>query len=113
MRHSSPFSTACLNFIKQWQGLSLERYKDHKGCWVIGYGHEITADDQFGAQITAEQAEELLHADLSACIKKITTSQLNLADGFQMEALLVLIFSSGVNRFLRSGILPFSQPENV
>lgn len=35
---SSRFSSACIAFIKQWQGLSLEKYRDRQGNWVIGYG---------------------------------------------------------------------------
>lgn len=36
--HSTHFTPACIAFIKQWQGLSLEKYQDKKGIWVIGYG---------------------------------------------------------------------------
>ncbi len=42
---SSRFSSACIAFIKQWQGLSLEKYRDRQGNWVIGYGHMLTPDE--------------------------------------------------------------------
>ncbi|HFZ8994677.1 TPA: hypothetical protein ACIPUI_001804 [Citrobacter freundii] len=114
-----PYSPACINFIKQWQGLSLERYKDAQGRWLIGYGHEITRNDGIWDMITAEQAEAYLLADLQACKTKLNTQQDKFNDRFQLEALLILIFSYGVDRFLRTGRLPsiadaiISQPDNA
>ena len=34
--HSTHFTPACIAFIKQWQGLSLEKYQDKKGIWATG-----------------------------------------------------------------------------
>lgn len=64
---STHFTPACVAFIKQWQGLSLEKYQDKHGIWVIGYGHEIAADETFDTPITLMQAETLLLADLHLC----------------------------------------------
>ena len=34
-------SSAGIEFIKKHQGLSLEKYRDESGLWIIGYGHII------------------------------------------------------------------------
>lgn len=40
--HSTHFTPACIAFIKQWQGLSLEKYQDKKGDlghWLRARNH--------------------------------------------------------------------------
>lgn len=63
---SSRFSSACIAFIKQWQGLSLEKYRDRQGNWVIGHGHMLTPDETL-TFITPDQAEAFLLDDLNSC----------------------------------------------
>ena len=94
--HSAHFTPTCIAFIKQWQGLSLEKYQDKKGIWVIGYGHEITADENFDKPISVMQADKLLLADLYAC------EALILNDLFQQEALIAWILSIGMKQFCTS-----------
>ena len=36
--HALKISSAAIALIKKHQGLSLEKYRDEKGLWVIGYG---------------------------------------------------------------------------
>lgn len=110
---STHFTPACVAFIKQWQGLSLEKYQDNKGVWVIGYGHEITANETFNAPITVMQAESLLLADLHLCEALIYEKRPQLKDRFQLEALIAWIFSVGITRFSAAEIWPIasSQPE--
>ncbi|MEG0099309.1 MAG: lysozyme [Citrobacter sp.] len=112
-RHSSHFTPACIAFIKQGQGLSLEKYQDERGVWVIGYGHEITASETFNSHISVAQAETLLLTDLSACEELIHTKFPQLEDLFQLEALIAWIFSVGITQFCASGMWPahISQPE--
>ena len=83
---STPFTPACVTFIKQWQGLSLEKYQDKKGIWVIGHGHEITANETFATPITAMQAETLLLADMRICEAFIHKEMPQIKDRFQLEA---------------------------
>jgi len=51
-----------LDFIRHWEGCSLEAYQDSAGVWTIGVGH--TADVQPGDTITMEEAEDLLKEDV-------------------------------------------------
>ncbi len=64
-----------LDFIKDWEGCSLKRYKDAAGYWTIGVGHLITdADPEIWSRpsshslklqpITPEKALALLKNDV-------------------------------------------------
>jgi GH24 family phage-related lysozyme (muramidase) len=110
---STHFTPACIAFIKQWQGLSLEKYQDKKGIWVIGYGHEISANESFDTPITVMQAEALLLTDMSICEVFIHKKMPQIKDRFQLEALITWIFSVGITRFCAKKIWPesISQPE--
>ncbi|HFS5793151.1 TPA: lysozyme [Citrobacter werkmanii] len=110
---STHFTPACVAFIKQWQGLSLEKYQDKNGVWVIGYGHEIAAEETFDTPITLMQAESLLLADLHLCEAFIHEKKPQIKDRFQLEALITWIFSVGITRFSATEIWPvaISQPE--
>ena len=44
MLNTATPSLSGLEFIKRYQGLSLEQYQDEEGLWVIGYGHLIRRD---------------------------------------------------------------------
>ena len=114
-RHSSHFTPACIAFIKQGQGLSLEKYQDERGVWVIGYGHEITVGETFTSQISVAQAETLLLMDLYACEELIQAKLPQLNDLFQLEALIAWMFSVGITRFCASEMWPahISQSETI
>lgn len=111
--HSTHVTSACINFIKQWQGLSLEKYQDKKGIWVIGFGHEITADETFDSPITLMQAENLLLTDLNICERFIHKEMPQIKDRFQQEAMMAWMLSVGITRFFTAGLWPgaISQPE--
>ena len=99
--HSTYFTPACVAFIKQWQGLSLEKYQDKNGVWVIGYGHEITSDESFPAPVSVTQ--EFIHQKMP-----------QIKERFQQEALIAWMLSVGISRFCAaefcSGVI--SQPES-
>ena len=103
---STHFTPACVAFIKHWQGLSLEKYRDKHGFWVIGYGHEIAADETFDTPITLMQAEALLLADLHLCEALLYEKKPQIKDRFQQETLIAWIFSVGITRFNMTEIWP-------
>jgi hypothetical protein len=49
------FCRHCVN--KKHQGLSLEKYRDENGLWVIGYGHVIRDQEHFHGPVTPLEAE--------------------------------------------------------
>ena len=98
-------SLSGLEFIKRYQGLSLEQYQDEEGLWVIGYGHLIRGHERFETSITLRQAEMLFQQDvadyqhlLHQCLQ-VPVSQR------QFDALLSLAFSLGPEALQQSPIL--------
>lgn len=88
-------SSAAIALIKKNQGLSLEKYRDINGIWVIGYGHVIHPREDFRRLITPIEAEYLLHGDLQLCealLRKNVTFPLTQQ---QHDALILMIFSFG------------------
>lgn len=57
-------SSAGVNFIKQFEGLRLNAYKDSGGTWTIGYGH--TGGVYSGMSISEAQAVQYLQNDLKS-----------------------------------------------
>ncbi|WP_368544132.1 lysozyme [Enterobacter soli] len=91
--------------IKYFQGLSLEKYRDESGLWVIGFGHIISQPDISPRIITSAQAERLLHDDIFQCeafLRKIIPTALPQE---KHDALVSLIFSCGASGCLKTGIL--------
>ncbi|WP_333498112.1 lysozyme [Kluyvera sp. CHPC 1.2972] len=95
MSHVATPSLLGLELIKQYQGLSLEKYQDADGLWVVGYGHLIRDRERFDEPITLAQAEELFQQDvdyyhqiLQRCVRMPLSQH-------QSDALLSLAFSLG------------------
>ena len=64
---STHFTPACIAFIKQWQGLSLEKYPGQKASGSLAAGTKSPPMNRFDTPITVMQAETLLLADMSIC----------------------------------------------
>lgn len=92
--HALKISSAAIALIKRHQGLSLEKYRDENGLWVIGYGHEIREREKFRGLITPLQAEYLLQEDIQQCetlLREMCTGPLTQQ---QHDALVMMIFIS-------------------
>ena len=92
--HALKISSAAIALIKKHQGLSLEKYRDENGLWVIGYGHEIREREKFRGLITPLQAEYLLQEDIQQCetlLREMCTGPLTQQ---QHDALVMMIFIS-------------------
>lgn len=94
-----------LDFIKRYQGLSLEKYQDQDGLWIIGYGHLIRDHETFAQPITRLQAESLFVQDVSyyrqvlnRCVQTPLTQN-------QFDALLSLAFSLGPEAIQLSSVV--------
>ena len=94
-----------LDFIKRYQGLSLEKYQDPNGLWVIGYGHLIRDHETFAQPITRLQAESLFMQDVSYYRQVLNRCvQVPLAQN-QCDALMSLAFSLGPEAVQQSTIV--------
>ena len=52
MNHPERTGTAGIGLIKQFEGLSLSKYRDAVGLWTIGYGHLIGQSERFERQLS-------------------------------------------------------------
>lgn len=101
-------SSACLQKVKQWEGLRLETYKDSGGVLTIGYGHtnncggvRVTPD----MKITEAQAEAFLIHDLTQFERCVEESvKVPLTDS-QFGALVSFCYNVGTANFKRSTLL--------
>ncbi|MCK7428175.1 lysozyme [Enterobacter chengduensis] len=91
--HGLKISSAAITLIKKHQGLSLEKYRDESGLWVIGYGHVIRDRAQFHGPVTPSQAEELLQDDIHRCEALLRESVARPLTQQQHDALVMMIFS--------------------
>lgn len=88
-------SSAAIALIKKNQGLSLEKYRDINGIWVIGYGHVIHPREDFRRLITPIEAEYLLHGDLQLCEALLRENVTISLTQQQHDALILMISSFG------------------
>ena len=91
--YAMQISSAAIALIKKQQGLSLEKYRDEKGIWVIGYGHVIRQWEKFNSLITPIEAENLLFNDIQLCEALLREMNKRPLTQQQHDALVVLIFS--------------------
>lgn len=94
-----------LEFIKRFQGLSLEKYRDAEGLWVIGYGHLIREGERFDECLTHAQAEMLFEQDVEN-YRQWLCQDINVPLAqHQFDALLSLAFSLGLEGLRQSAIV--------
>ncbi|CAD5359654.1 MULTISPECIES: lysozyme [Enterobacter] len=93
--YSLQISLAAVELIKKQQGLSLEKYRDAQGVWVIGYGHVIRAWERFDIIITPDDADMLLENDLRICEALLRENITRPLTQRQHDTLVAWIFSLG------------------
>lgn len=93
--HALKISSAAIALIKKHQGLSLEKYRDENGLWVIGYGHLLRDRAPFRGPITPAEAEDLLHDDIQRCEALLRESVTRPLTQQQHDALVMMLFSFG------------------
>lgn len=103
-RYPLRISPVGITLIKKYQGLSLEKYRDESGLWVIGYGHIISSAENFDRGISPCQAEKLFNEDIARCEQALWRYLPVTLSQYQYDALISLIFSCGVLACLRRGI---------
>jgi lysozyme len=91
------------NFIKRWEGLELQSYKDGGGVWTIGYGH--TRGVKPNQTITLDQAKALLDDDLKDAENAVNTYVKVPLNQNQYDALVSEVFNIGSGNFRGSTFL--------
>lgn len=101
-------SPAGRKFIEGWEGLFLRAYDDGTGTWTIGYGHTTAAGPPQvhpGMRITAQQADDILAADLHSVevdVNRLVSTPLNQN---QFDTLGSFTFNCGPGALQRSSLL--------
>lgn len=93
------YSSALVEFVKQWEGCVLRAYQDAAGVWTVGYGHTGPDVDALAEtpspEITHAEADEYLRQDLdeaAAAVVKLVHVPLTQE---QMDALVSFQFNTG------------------
>lgn len=98
------YSPAGLHLTESFEGLQLEAYQDSVGVWTIGYGH-TGPDVSRGMDITGEQAETLLAADVAWAEAVVNRAvKVPITQG-QFDAMVDFVFNMGAANFVRSTLL--------
>ena len=103
--HALKISAAAIALIKNHQGLSLAKYRDENGLWVIGYGHVIRDRETFHDTITPSEAEYLLHKDIQLCERLLRENMTRPLTQQQHDALVLTLFSFGEISSLQKAVL--------
>ncbi|HTK35717.1 MAG TPA: lysozyme [Caulobacteraceae bacterium] len=96
-------SKAGIDLVKRFEGLRRKAARLEGGGWTIGYGH--TASAREGAEVTADQAEQLLIYDLDRVARAIDPLIFTPLNANQFNALVAFAFNVGVENFRASAVL--------
>lgn len=114
-------SNAGINFIKNYEGLRLNKYTDLAGKTTIGYGHVVKSGENIPDTITEEYALELLKNDLLGAENTVSNFQKSYGvtlNQNQFDALVSMVFNCGSAPLanecrLRSLLLEYKVGSNI
>lgn len=86
-------SDACVNLVKQFEGLRLEAYLDTGGVPTIGYGHTLHV--QMGDLISEDQADAFLESDLKTAAFRVEAACTIAPNQNQFDALTSFEYNTG------------------
>ena len=95
-------SSDAIDLIVNFEGLSLEPYKDSAGLWTIGYGHMT---EERHEPITQAQAEAYLVEDVKIASKAVDRYVNVPLDQWEFDALTCFVFNIGQGNFRNSTLL--------
>src|ERR1700679_199075 len=104
------YSPAGLKLTEQFEGLSLQAYKDVAGVWTNGYGntHGVVP----GSTITASQAESDLVSNIAGSEYVVNTVVKVPLTQSQFDALVDFVFNLGSGNFQSSTLLRYLNASN-
>ena len=101
---------ASIDLIKSFEGLRLHAYKCPAGIWTVGYGHTSAAGPpkvEAGMKITADEAGEILIADLLRYEMAVVISLDKFANENQFAAMVSLCYNIGPGNFKKSSVVRY------
>ncbi len=94
---------ACIDVIKEFEGVRLNAYKGPGGHWLIGYGHKAGVFK--GMSISQAEAENMLKQDLQLVENNVNRLvKVNINEN-QFSALVCLAYNIGWGNFASSTLL--------
>ncbi|HEX4199716.1 MAG TPA: glycoside hydrolase family protein [Caulobacteraceae bacterium] len=96
-------SPAAIALIKRFEGLRPAAVQLDDGRWIIGYGHTRSARE--GAQVTEQDADDLLTYDLAEVQAAIDELVFTPLTQNQFDALASFVFNIGIESFRHSSVL--------
>lgn len=103
-------NSAGIALIKEFEGLYLKAYKCPAGIWTVGYGHTSAAGNPIvrsGLIITADDAGEILVADLLKYEMAVMSSLDKFANENQFAAMVSLCYNVGPGNFKKSSVVRY------
>lgn len=91
-----------LAFIRAWEGVRLQVYRDTAGFPTIGVGHLIRPGEDFSGGITLEQADALLASDLAPVLRAIAA--IGPLVQCQIDALAAFGFNVGIGWLAKGSV---------
>lgn len=91
--------------IKQFEGFSAQPYRCPAGKWTIGYGHLIGVDDTFPAEVSENDAENILKQDIIASEQAVCRLVTVDISQNQFDALVSFTYNLGSGALAQSTLL--------
>jgi lysozyme len=104
-------SATCFALIRNSEGLRLKAYRDSGGVLTIGYGH-CGPDVSDGKKITVDEAEALLHTDVTHASDSVLQLTSGIVSQGQLDALTDFVFNLGSRALQGSSLLRFHKAGN-
>ena len=100
-------SSAGLELLKRSEGFRDRTYCDVAGFHTIGFGHRLSAEENYPYGITRQQAEAILGSDISIAENAVARLvHVPLTQG-QFDALVDFVFNLGSGRLASSTLLRY------
>lgn len=100
-------SNTGIAFLKKWEGLRLQVYKDAGGFDTIGHGHLVQPGENFTGGITPAQADALFRKDLIRFEATVNSSIKVPLKQHQFDALVAYAFNIGASAFAKGTLVKY------
>ena len=98
---------AGIGLIRKYESLALKAYICPAGFPTIGWGHKITKGDRLGNEISLDQAEALLMADIAIAEAAVNALIKAPISQNQFDALVSFVFNLGADEVKASTLVQY------
>lgn len=96
-----------MTFLKRWEGVRYDVYKDVAGFLTVGVGHLVKAKDSLslGDVVKDDRVDDLLRSDIAIAENAVNDRVKVALTQNQFNALVSFVFNVGTGAFAQSGLL--------